>query len=187
MGYHILDSDSLGETSNCPIVLFSKYLFKMYPENVKEAMLFMRIDMMPSSMKHLKLTFLKLSLEMHPDKNSSTREATVMYQQLQQHYRVLGDYLVANQKKDDLEDSDEIEIFKAFNHAHENEKSFTIFLDTSTLQNWRSVLTGEYGPHEVPKDPNGKDIYGLMFRAYGFAVGEESCTIDHNHSIRKHK
>ena len=117
----------------------------MYAENINIALRFFELTEMPSSMKHLKQVFLKLSLKYHPDKNGGSQESTEHFKVLGEHFKVLGDFFIANNTgNNDKEDSDEVETFKNYNDIKENSLSFTIHLDKS-FSSWINVFTHKYG------------------------------------------
>ena len=117
----------------------------MYAENINIALRFFELTEMPSSMKHLKQVFLKLSLKYHPDKNGGSQESTEHFKVLGEHFKVLGDFFIANNTgNNDKEDSDEVETFKNYNDIQENSLSFTIHLDKS-FSSWINVFTHKYG------------------------------------------
>ena len=145
----------------------------MKTRNQNEALKFFEINDVPSDMKTLNTMYKRLALKYHPDKNNGEEKFTALYQELQEHYKTLGE-IIKSQKAHDKtssgdEDADEFTIFSQFNFAGYYDKknliSHTIIIKKNTGSFWQTVLERHYGPHEQALETGG-----FKFRVKGFAV-----------------
>ena len=141
---------------------------------IQEALKFFGMDNVPS-MKELNSRYRKLALLKHPDKNSGSKEATEDYQNLLMYYKIIGDFIVENNVKDNdvsEEEQDNVNIFENFNFDQRNKGSHTIFVEKDMVNNWKRILTEKFGIHENKGKQNG-----LIFKANEFEVNEEMFSI----------
>ena len=141
---------------------------------LQEALKFFGIDKVPS-MKELNSEYRRLALLKHPDKNSGSKEATEDYQNLLMYYRIIGDYIVANNVKDNdvsAEEQDNVNTFNNFNFDKSNKGSHTIFIEKDLVNNWKMILSQKFGIHE----DKGKQ-HGLIFKVMDFQVNDEVFSI----------
>ena len=141
---------------------------------IEEALSFMNFDKIPS-MKELNKRYRQLALQMHPDKNNSTKEATEKYQNLLNCYRTIGEKILeesteTNEDTND-EEKDNFTIFKTFNFDQKNTLSHTISIERDRIPAWRTVLTARCG------DPVDLTTNGLKYQVDNFVVHNETFTI----------
>ena len=139
-----------------------------------EAVKYMQFDNVPSTMKELNSRYRKLALIMHPDKHGNSSAAKKDFQELLNHYKVLGDYIINNDNNDsaDEEEKDNMDIFKQFNFDQKNIFSPTINIENNLANAWKVVLTQKFGDRVEKKDTNG-----LLFQHSNFVYNSESVTI----------
>ena len=107
-----------------------------YDLKIREALSFLRFDSMPS-MKELNTRYRQTALKIHPDKNHGSDTAKEEYQSLQNHYKVLGNYIVENEVNSDDEERDHVTTFKNFNFDQRNTDSHTILLENKLTKAWK--------------------------------------------------
>ena len=131
----------------------------------REALSFMGYgDSMPISMKELVQMYHKLAIQMHPDKNGGSKEATEMTQKLISYYLFLGNLIkskVDTTSKEEAEGVNIFEQFETFNSDIKRMNSHTILIENSKTSQWKLVLKENFGE---PKD-NGDSgfIYKFMY------------------------
>ena len=126
----------------------------------------MSFDDIPT-MKELNTRYRRLALLKHPDKNGGSDKSKEEYQQLQNHYKVLGNFIVETDVDRDEEERDHVTTFKNFNFDKRNSKSHTILLENKLTKAWKEVLIRKYN------EPENKGTNGLIFKLENFSVNEE--------------
>ena len=69
---------------------------KTHSKDMEEALKFFGLNDVPGSIKDLNSMYRKLSLKHHPDKNAGSDESTILYQHLQNYYKLIGDFVISN-------------------------------------------------------------------------------------------
>ena len=151
----------------------------MKTRNQNEALKFFEINDVPSDMKTLNTMYKRLVLKYHPDKNNGEERFKELFQELQEHYKTLGE-IIKSQKaydKSSDEDADEFQIFSHFNFAGYCDKknliSHSIIIKRVTGGLWQTILERHYGP---PEQMVNKDT-GFKFKVKGFVVDGEAHNI----------
>ena len=126
---------------------------------MREALSFMGYDTMPTSMKELVQRYHKLVLQMHPDKNGGSQEATEKTKKLISYYLFLGNLIKSNvdtTSKEEAEGVNIFEQFEAFNSDIKRTESHTILIENTKTTQWKQVLRENFG------EPVDKGQSGLM-------------------------
>ena len=117
----------------------------MKTRNQNEALKFFEINDVPSDMKTLNTMYKRLALKYHPDKNNGEERFKELYQELQEHYKTLGE-IIKSQKAHDKssdEEADEFHIFSHFNFGYydkKNQISHSIMIKRVTGGLWQTIL-----------------------------------------------
>ena len=139
-------------------------------DKIRDALSFLSLDSIPS-MKELNTKYRKIAPKIHSDKNGRSDAAKEEYQTLQNHYKVLGNYIVEFEVDRDEEERDHVTTFKNFNFDQKNTDSHTILIENKLTKAWKEVLTRKYNK------PENKGTSELIFKMRNFSVNEEIFTL----------
>ena len=134
-----------------------------------EALKFFEIADVPGTMKDLNKLYRRLSLKYHPDKNSGSPESTKQYQELQMHFKRLGDYVLSNNVNmnvnNDGDQEDEQfnrdlfrDMFKKNNKDKKNQHCHVVVIERHLAKLWKPVFEKYLGQHES-QGPHRQYIY----------------------------
>ena len=140
-----------------------------YSQEIVEALKFFEIADVPGTMKDLNKLYRKLSLRFHPDKNSGSAESTEKYQELQMHYKRLGDYVLSNNVNmnvnndgDQEEEQFNRDLFRdMFNKNNTDKKNLydhVVVIEKHLAKLWKPVFEKYLGQHEA-QGPHRQYIY----------------------------
>ena len=138
---------------------------KTHSKDMEEALKFFGLNDIPGSIKDLNSLYRKLSLKHHPDKNAGSDESTILYQHLQNYYKLIGDFVISNDTPNSGNDEEESynrslfkEIFCKNNTDKRNTHCHSIIIDRKLAKQWKTVLDKELGqPTKI--GPHGQSIY----------------------------
>ena len=144
---------------------------KNFSQDVQDALSYFSFDDIPT-MKELNTSYRRLALKKHPDKNGGSDAAKEDYQNLQNFYKQIGNYIVENESNDKTdEERDHVATFKSFNFDQKNTYSHTIFIEIKLVKAWKQVLISKIG------EPEDKGSSGLIFRLKDFKLNDEVFSI----------
>ena len=117
---------------------------------------FVNPEMSDLKMKIITSQYRRMSLIKHPDKGGSKED----FQELNKAYEKLGKIINKTPQEDpeDREETNARDLFKTFNFSKENVESITIFIETSMVKHWETVLTEKFGdPTDRTEEVTGKN------------------------------